>query len=149
MITFFNIGGVICFLLILMVFIVEEHSYMAALLLTIAMMKPQNARPFVIILLLKKKWRTVFATVGLDVMKWLFSAIWTGVNSIRQVLYISGRSTDWEPYYFWFGILDPLRNLGLNSNVAMVCSMALGVVLLLLLYHAIKTNAKWKDNTIC
>lgn len=148
MITFFNIGGVICFLLILMVFVVEEHPYVAALLLAIAMMKPQNAMPFVIILLLEKKWRTVFAAAGIDIIAWIVSAIWTGVNPINQVLYISGRSTEAEPYYFWFGLLDPLRNIGLSSNFAMVCSMVLGVAILLLLYLAVKKNPAWKNNVI-
>lgn len=148
MITFFNIGGVICFLLILMVFVVEEHPYVAALLLAIAMMKPQNAMPFVIILLLEKKWRTVFAAAGIDIIAWIVSAIWTGVNPINQVLYISGRSTEAEPYYFWFGLLDPLRNIGLSSNLAMVCSMVLGVAILLLLYLAVKKNPAWKNNVI-
>ena len=148
MITFFNIGGVICFLLILMVFVVEEHPYIAALLLAIAMMKPQNAMPFVIILLLEKKWRTVFSAAGIDIVAWIFSAIWTGVNPIKQVLYISGRSTEAEPYYFWFGLLDPLRNIGLSSNLAMVCSMVLGVAILLLLYLAVKKNPAWKNNVI-
>lgn len=148
MITFFNIGGVICFLLLLMVFVVNEHSYMAALLLAIAMMKPQNAMPFVIILLLEKKWRTVFAAAGLDVVAWLFTAIWTGINPIKQVLYISGRSTEAEPYYFWFGLLDPLRNLGLTSNVAMICSMVLGVVILVLLYLCVKKNPLWTNNAV-
>ena len=148
MITFFNIGGVICFLLILMVFVVEEHPYAAAFLLAIAMMKPQNAMPFVIILLLEKKWRTVFTAAGIDIVAWIISAIWTGVNPIKQVLYISGRSTDAEPYYFWFGLLDPLRNIGLSSNFAMVCSMVLGVAILLLLYLAVKKNPAWKNNVI-
>lgn len=148
MITFFNIGGVICFLLLQMVFVVEKHPYTAALLLAIAMMKPQNTMPFVIILLLEKKWRTVFAAAGLDVIAWLFSAIWTGVNPIKQVLYISGRSTEAEPYYFWFGLLDPLRNLGLSSNVAMVLSMVLCVTMLVLLYLAVKKNPIWKENAI-
>lgn len=148
MITFFNIGGVICFLLILMVFVVDEHPYAAALLLAISMMKPQNAMPFVLILLLEKKWRTVIAAAGLDVGAWLFSSILTGVNPIQQVLYISGRSTAWEPYYFWFGLLDPLRKLGLSSNVAMVSSMVLGVVFLVLIYSAEKQNSIWKSNVI-
>lgn len=148
MITFFNIGGVICFLLLLMVFVVDEHPYMAVLLLAIAMMKPQNAMPFVIILLLEKKWRTVFAAAGLDVVAWVFTAIWTGINPIKQVLYITGRSTEAEPYYFWFGLLDPLRNLGLSSNVAMICSMVLGVVILMLLYFCVKKNPLWKNNVI-
>lgn len=148
MITFFNIGGVICFLLILMVFIVEKHPYLAAVLLAISMMKPQNAVPFVIILLLERRWKTVFSAAGLDVIAWLFTAIWTGVNPVNQVLYIYGRSTDAEPYYFWFGLLDPLRNLGLSSNVAMALSMVLGVVILVLLYLAVKKNLLWKDNVI-
>lgn len=148
MITFFNIGGVICFLLILMVFVVEEHPYFAALLLAISMMKPQNAVPFVIILLLEKRWKTVFSAAGLDVIAWLFTAIWTGVNPVNQVLYIYGRSTDAEPYYFWFGLLDPLRNVGYSSNVAMVLSMVLGMVILVLLYFAVKNNPLWKDNVI-
>lgn len=94
MITFFNIGGVICFLLILMVFVVEEHPYAAAFLLAISMMKPQNAVPFALILVLETKWRTVLTAAGLDIVAWIFSAIWTGVNPIMQVLYISGRSTE-------------------------------------------------------
>ncbi len=148
MITFFNIGGVICFLLILMVFVVDEHPYIAAFLLAISMMKPQNALPFVFILLLEKKWRTVFVAAGLDIGAWLFSAIWTGVSPIQQVLYIIGRSTEWEPYYFWFGLLDPLRRIGLSSNAAMACSMVLGVAILLYLYYLVKQNPKWNNNVI-
>ena len=148
MIYFFNIGGVICFLLLLIIFIVDEHPYAAALLLAVSMMKPQNAVPFVIILLLEKKWKTVFTAAGIDVVAWIFTAVWTGVNPMQQVLYISGRSTVAEPYYFWFGLLDPLRKLGINSNVAMVCGMALGVVILLFLYLMVKKNSALSDNVI-
>lgn len=148
MLIYFNVGGVICFFLIWMVFLIENHPYLSAVLLAISMMKPQNALPFVIILILEKRWKTLIAAAGLDVASWISCAVITRVNPINQVLYTLGRSTEEEPYYFWFGLLDPIRYFGIGSNYAMLASMVLGVAILLVLYGIIKNTDSVMTNSI-
>ncbi len=148
MIIFFNLGGVICFLLILMAFLVEKHPYVSAFLLAVSMIKPQNALPFVIILLLEKRWRMVILAAGIDIAAWMTCAFWTGVSPFQQVIYILERSTEEEPYYFWFGLLDPLRNIGVSSNFAMAASMLVSIGILIVSYFAIKNHFEMQENTI-
>lgn len=147
MLIYFNVGGVICFLLIWMVFLLDNHPYLAGILLAISMMKPQNALPFVIILMLEKRWKTLVSAAGFDVGAWITCAVMTRVNPINQVLYTLGRSTEEEPYYFWFGLMDPMRHFGISSNLAMLVSMILGVGILLGLYKVMK-NADLRANPV-
>lgn len=142
-----NMGGLLCILLILAAFFIGKCDWFAAFLIAMAMIKPQNAALFMLVLLMKKKFKMIFQIIGIMlagmVSTEIYVRIWSyfrGMSSNtsfwEKILLIlngysgNGQGTAGEGTlpFFTYGILDKLIEFGVNAYVVLVGSALLGIV---------------------
>mgnify|MGYP002625765100 CR=1 FL=1 len=69
-----NAGGVICCLLLMCCLLRERRPILKALMLSLAMIKPQVALAFCIFFLLERRWKILLTAAAIDLGAWLISA---------------------------------------------------------------------------
>ncbi len=151
-----NWGGAFCIFLMLAAFFIEKNPWIASLLLAMAMIKPQNAALFLLVVLAKKKFKIVCQTVGVIIAGWagteVYMRIWehfretgtreTAYGSVAAIIKgYSGNGKGAEggvPDFFMYGILDKLVDLGVSSYVALIGSALLGILFVLFVMFYIR-----------
>lgn len=157
-----NAGGMVCVLLMIAAFFVDEHPYITAFLLAIAMTKPQNAGIFIAILFFRKNYKAVFSTAGICGISWLLSiAVLRLINGPSTSSSSSGRGimeiltkysnmgSDNEQFSFMsYGIFDPLVDFGVPTMVVLLMSVLFGLILALAFCIWVKKYPVLKEDAV-
>ena len=69
-----NAGGLVCCLLLLCLLICDRHPVLTAVMLSLAMVKPQTALAFCIWFLFQRKWKVLLIAAAIDLAAWIGSA---------------------------------------------------------------------------
>ena len=77
-----NAGGAICCLLLLCLLTCERRPFLTAVMLSIAMVKPQTALAFCLLFLFQRRWRILLTATAIDLGAWLISARTVGQSPI-------------------------------------------------------------------
>ena len=142
-----NMGGIFCVFLILAAIFLERSPCLASFFIAMAMIKPQNAALFMLVLLLKKKFKMICqvlgimtASVGLsEVYERVCSyfrggiknaSFWDKVMSMLRRYSGNGQGTKQEGVlpFFTYGILDKLIDYGVSSYIVLIGSALLGII---------------------
>lgn len=123
-----NSGTLLCFLVILSICLVEKHEIICGVLMAFTMVKPQIAIPFFVIWLLMKKWRLIVTSVSIVLLSWGMSAWITHTAPLQQLYSVFSMSLSYNQSFWIYGMLNPLRWLGMNTTTVLLLSMFLGLV---------------------
>lgn len=122
-----NQGALLACLAFIFVCIVDEHPYIAGILLSFMMMKPQIGALFFIVLLLTKKFKTIFTAGGILCAAWGTSAILTQTSPIKMVTQMLDRGLDLNDVVV-YGLFDFTRYIfSVPTTVALALSMLTGI----------------------
>lgn len=81
-----NIGHIICMLILIMIFFADENVIISGIALSLAMIKPQVAFPFVITLLFMKRIKVVMLAAAIDVFASIICAMLVKESVISMFL---------------------------------------------------------------
>lgn len=162
-----NMGGIFCIFLILVAFLLEDRPRLASFLIAMAMIKPQNAALFLLVLIAKKKFKIIWQILGLMAAGTIasefyvsvcshFRGITENVSFIDKVLLMvkrysgNGQGTKGEGTlsFFTYGILDKLIDYGVSSYVVLVSSAFLGIIFVLGVMFYIRDCKELSENWI-
>lgn len=131
---FGNQSGIICCLIILSLFLLEDHELLAGVLLAIAMCKPQIAAVFFLPLLVKRKWKAILLAAAIVLAGWAAAIGLTHTAPLEMLLQMLTQGLGYtNSYYSYFGLFNILLQFGVPSRVVLVLDILLGVGLFALL----------------
>ena len=145
-----NMGGVLCLFTVIAVFLMKKHPYVASFLLAMACIKPQNIGLFLLVLLLKKQWKILFATGGMVLGGWGIGWLYVKIATfLRESVLIAhaqeantatssvtaqiingyaGNGAGSDNDFFMYGIFSKMLDHGWNSYMVLVASGMLGIL---------------------
>lgn len=128
----FNNGSLVCILIILALAVMDEHPVTAGIIMAFAMVKAQIAFPFFVVFLFRKKWKTIFTSVGIVVGAWALYCVLTASTPVEQLGYLLfGRTDVGYQSYLRFGMFDFILLFdNTKSMTALFLSAAAGLALL-------------------
>lgn len=144
-VQFMNNGTAFCFFLIIVAFIDDNNEIMAGFLMALAMIKPQNALIFYVVLLFRRRFTTIISSGVFCLISWIIYLVYVGGNPIEQIMQIGGRTEMQMEYWIWYGFLDPLRELGISDSMTMLLSMFFGVIWVCWLIYIVQ-KSQYKDD---
>ena len=133
-----NFGALFGILLCILVILneEEEHPVIAGLLLSWVFSKPQMAAPFIIVMMFRGKWKTLFVAGAVVVIQFAFACIHTGTSPIRFLGQIGtgliGRSF----------IRDTLQILGVSNTVHLSRTLSMLIAMGILVFITINLPKK-------
>lgn len=162
-----NMGGLFGIFLILAAFFLEKHSGFASFLVAMAMIKPQNAALFILVLFIKKKYKIVCQVMGIMVAGIISSEVYINVCAYfrgiksktpfwdKIILMLkgysgNGKGTEGEGTlsFFTYGILDKLIDWGVSSYIVLIGSALLGIIFVFCVMYYIKDCKEMIENWI-
>lgn len=87
-----NMGGILCLLLVMALFLMERHPIFAGFLLAICCLKPQNIGLFLLVLLLQKRWKALFSAGGFALAGWGANLIYIRIASFLRSAHNAGQT---------------------------------------------------------
>lgn len=123
-----NQAGIVCCLIVLAMIALDEHEILGAVLLAIAMCKPQITAVFFIPLLFKKKYKVIAISAGIVVLSWWMASWLTGTPMLNLVLNMLGQGLGYGDKYY-YGLFNPLKYLGVSTSVILLLNIVVfGIV---------------------
>ena len=133
-----NNATLVCLFVIGAICLLDTHENWSGILLAFAMIKPQIAGPFFLVLMLKKKWRPVIISGGITLLCWGASIWITGIGPVRQLSNILSLRVNLNESYLVYGIFDGLQSFGVSSTVVLGVSMLFGMGITLILVNMLE-----------
>lgn len=152
-----NMGGLFGIFLILAAFFLERRPWLASFLVAMAMIKPQNAALFMLVLLLKKQFKLIYRVIGILAVSMVSSELYISICSYfrgmtehlsflgKIMLMLTEYSGDGQgtrkesiPSFVTYGILDKLMDIGVSSYFVLAGSAILGIIFVVCIMFYIK-----------
>lgn len=117
--------------ILLMTFDHERHPVLAGVLYALLAMKPQNAGPFLLYFLLKKRFKAIGVAAGIIIACTAAASILTGTPVLELILTPYTCCVDYVNVdnYIYYGLLDPLvSTFDLSPGIVMPVGVLLGIV---------------------
>ena len=131
---FGNQSGIICCLIVLSMFLLENHPILTGVVLAFAMCKPQIAAVFFLPLLVKGKWKTIATSVVIVLAGWVAAVRMTNTRPLEMLLQMLTQGLGYtNSYYSYYGIFNILLGFGVPSNVVLVLDVAFACAVFALL----------------
>lgn len=169
-----NIGGILALFCVLSAFYIKRHENVAALLLALAMIKPQIGLIFLFALFLKKEFRLFIKVVLIDVGSWIaysgYSFVVMKVNARRNQIPIesvnfanlsditntvSGYSassvnqgTQEGAWYFYYGLFNPLISKGVPVYIVLILSALAGAAFIIAMLFLIRKDRELANDYV-
>ena len=137
---FGNAGGIICCLLIIAVLIAEEHPFVAGVLVSIGMMKPQIALILCIVLLLNKRLKVLITAAVIDIAGWVVTALMTHTSMITLLKESLSAGVSSDDQYL--GLLSFLYFFGVSKGIVSVLNAVIGLAYVGILWFMIKKSSR-------
>lgn len=126
---FGNQSGIICCLIVLSLFLLEDHPIFTGVLLAFAMCKPQIAAVFFLPLLVKRKFSTIATSVVIVLAGWAASVRMTNTRPLEMLLQMLNQGLGYtSSYYSYYGIFNILLGFGVPSNVVLLLDVLFACV---------------------
>ncbi len=139
-----NHGALACCFIVIAVCIYKEHPYLAGIMMTFAMIKPQVAALFFITFLILKQYRLIITAIIAEVATMLVLWIVTGSNLFQLLEQTAGVGTNLNGVFF--GLLNMLKYFDISTSLILVLDIVLGVGYLLV--HTLLTRKYVGDNDL-
>lgn len=123
-----NNAGIVCFLTISAICLLDEHEMLSGILMGVAMIKPQIVLPFYVVFLIEKKWKVIGTSAVIVTFSWFASVLITGISPMRQLSNVLNMRVAMKGNYLVYGIFDSLRYRGISTTVVLFISMAIGII---------------------
>ena len=163
-----NIGGILALFCILAAFYVKKHENIAAILLALAMIKPQIGLIFLFTLFLKRKFKLAFKVILIDVVGWVIYSVYsffvmeingmdTGIlENLNDVINTvsgygsnsSAQGTDEGAWYFYYGLFNPLISKGVPVYVVLVLSALTGAAFIVFFLYLFRKNKEISNDYV-
>jgi len=127
-----NHGALACCFIIQAIIIIDTHPYLAGVLMTLALIKPQVALPFLFMFLLLHKFRILITTFLLEVVTITSVCIITGLGLLELLSGTASVGTNLEGVYF--GLFNMLKYTGIPTGIILAMDMVVGIALVVWLF---------------
>ena len=141
-----NEGGIICLLMIDALLILKKNPYIAGIIISACMCKPQITGIFCIMLLFMGKdgIKSIITAAIIDLAAWFAAA---NINNISMIQLLSDcfNSGADDIGFNYLGLLHFLRFVGengVNKNIVLALNMSIAIIFMLVLYKYLKTNLR-------
>lgn len=139
-----NHGALACCFIVIAVCIYKEHPYLAGIMMTFAMIKPQVAALFFITFLILKKYRVIITAAIAEILTMLVLWMITGSNLFQLLEQTAGVGTNLNGVFF--GLFNMLKYFEVSTSLILVLDILLGVCYLLI--HTLLTRKYVGDNDL-
>lgn len=145
-----NIGTVTVLLVIIAISLCDENEYLAGIAIAFAMIKAHTIIPFLIVWLVKKKWKLLFTAGGIDILAWGIASVHTRTLPLKFLMDVFTSTTDsgdGDVVGFWtYGIFDYLNKVNiLTVHASLIASALFGLFVLFILLIINKKNELWNQ----
>lgn len=123
---FGNHATPIFFLIVIAITQYRKHDYLCAILLALAMCKPQMTLPFFVPILMERRWRLLFTSVGIVLAGWVIAVVRTGTEPLEMLSQLQEITS----HYSGAGFLSFLTFFGVSPSMARVASFGASLVLI-------------------
>lgn len=121
-----NHGALACYMIIIAIMIYKKHPYIAAIVLTVAMIKPQVTALFVFCFLLLREYKIVITIVASELVSVIIIYLMLGENIFTLLSSAAGVGTNLNGVYF--GIFNLLKYIGIPSTFILLMDMLVGIL---------------------
>ncbi len=145
-------NGMFCILAILAILIIMEYyphttknEILIALLMVIAMLKPQIALLFYIPLLIQKYYKSILISGSILLASWLGVSAIVNVSPLTILLeqFQVGVDLKYISVYVYYGILDFLTSFGISTNLIMLIQAAIFIPIVFILCYRFRQSSSW------
>lgn len=134
-----NSGAILCIFLMISILVVDDHPWIAGVLVAFAMTKPQIAVPICGVMVLNRKFRTIALAAVISLVSWAGASALTGTAPLELLAEMGRYGVMSDKQYL--GLLSPLRFFGASPSVILVANVAIGVTFTVVLWWLIKRSA--------
>ncbi len=145
-------NGMFCVLAIIAVLVLMEYyphttknEILIAVLMAIAMLKPQVALLFYIPLLIQKYYKSIFLSGGILLASWLGVSAIINVPPLTILLeqFQVGVDLKYTSVYVYYGILDFLTMFGISTNLIMLIEATVFIPIVFILCYRFRRASTW------
>ena len=143
-----NNGMFTCLCIIAVYYLLQTDSsfgkdILIGLFMSIAMLKPQTALLFFIPLLFNKKYKSIVISIIVVLGTWLTASVLTDASPISLLTdqFNVGSSLNETSEYVYYGLLDSLVNIGVNTTYILIIQFAVFVPLAFVLGYKFRNKS--------
>lgn len=137
-----NHGALACCFVVIALCIYKEHPYLAGVMMTFGMIKPQAAALFFITFLIIKQYRVILTTIICELATFLSIWLLIGSGPLELMQQTAGIGTNLDGVFF--GLFNMLKYVGVPTTVVLLLDIAAGV--LYLVFHTLVTRKYMGEN---
>lgn len=144
-----NQGALLACLAFIFICVVDEHPYFAGFVLSLTMMKPQIGALFFIVLLMTKKFKTIFTAGGILCVTWGVAALLTSTPPLTMITQMLNRGLGLNDVVI-YGLFDFTRYFfSFSTGAALALSMLTGILFTVIFtLKIIKSKTLPKNNLL-
>jgi len=126
-----NHGALACCFVVMAICVYKEHPYLAGVLMTFGMIKPQIAALFFITFLVLKQYKIIITAAVLGIAVMLVTCGITGVGIFELLTGTGEVGTNLN--YVFFGLFNMLKYNNVSTSVILALDIVMGLVYLIML----------------
>lgn len=139
-----NHGALACCFIVMAVCIYREHPYVAGIMMTFAMIKPQVAALFFITFFIIKQYRVIITAAIAGTLTMLMVCMITGSDIFLLLKQTAGVGTNLDSVFF--GLFNMLKYFDISTSFILALDIIVGVCYLLI--HTLQTKKCVGDNDL-
>ena len=122
-----------------------RNDIFLALLMVVAMLKPQIALLFYIPLLYRKKYRSIFLSGVILLAAWIGAAVLLQISPLTILLeqFQVGADLKVTSVYVYYGLFDFLTRFGISTRFIMILQFAVFIPLAFVLGYMLRKSSMW------
>lgn len=143
-----NQGALLACLAFIFICIVDEHPYFAGIVLSFIMMKPQIGALFFIVLLLTKKFKTIFTSGGILCIAWAIAALLTSTPPLTMITQMLNRGLGLNDVVV-YGLFDFTRYFfSFSTGASLALSILTGILFTVIFTLKILKSKNLSQNSL-
>ena len=139
-----NHGALACCFVVIALCIYKKHPYLAGIMMTFGMIKPQAAALFFITFLIIKQYRVIFTTIICELATFLSIWLLIGSGPVQLMQQTAGIGTNLNGVFF--GLFNILKYIGVPTTIVLLLDITAGV--LYLVFHTLTTRKYIGENDL-
>ena len=136
-----NEAGIICFLMVDAILIAHKHPYIAGVLISLCMCKPQIAGIICIMFLVRGHVKPVLIGAVICLAAWVGASVMTGRPMLQLLAECFSSGID-SPNDYYTGLFHVLTLHGFNKNAILAANVFTGLAYMMLLYNYLRKNIR-------
>ena len=134
-----NDGGIICLLMIDTILIIRRHPYIAGVLISLCMCKPQIAGIICIMFLIRGNVKPIIIGTIICLAAWFAASTMLHVTMLQLFADCFNVGAQWFTYK---GVFHLLVFYGIDHNLVLAANVCVGIVYMMALYTYLKSNIR-------